>query len=154
MSAVQSPPFADGLVPVTDGPFAGWLKWGGEEPFEDHVGPFYVRKDERGVVCGFLPQGRNLNGHGHIHGGSLMSFADYALFLIASGEHGLVNGVTVTLNCEFVRGAPPAGLLLARGEVVGGGRSMMFVRGTITHEDTPILSFSGTIKRSPPPSAA
>ena len=123
------------------------------DAFEDHTGPFYCQPDgDRGIVCGFLPEAKNCNAGGNIHGGSLMTFADYALFMIAGGMNNEVHGVTVTCNCEFVNAAVPGKLLIARGEVVRAGLSMVFVRGIIYDSDDgdrPVLAFSGSIKRLP-----
>ena len=35
---------------MTDTPpqLEGWTKWGGAEPFEDHVGPFFMKLDPEG----------------------------------------------------------------------------------------------------------
>jgi acyl-coenzyme A thioesterase PaaI-like protein len=135
------------LAEVNEGPWAGWSQWMPGDPFEDHVGPFYCRRDDQGMVCGFMPSPHNCNGYGNIHGGTFMTFADYALFMIASTPDDVVHGVTVTLNSEFIAGATAAAPLYARGEVLRSGRSLVFVRGTITSEGKTVFSFSGTIKR-------
>lgn len=138
------------LAEITEGPWAGWSQWMPGDPFEDHVGPFYTRRDEKGVVCGFMPSAHNCNGYGNIHGGTLMTFADYALFMIPSETGEMVHGVTVTMNCEFVSAGSAAAPLYARGQTIKAGRSLVFVRGTITSQDKVVLSFSGTIKRVGP----
>jgi acyl-coenzyme A thioesterase PaaI-like protein len=146
-------PFTGGLVPAENGPWAGWYRWAGTDPFEDGTGPFYLRRDEQGIVTGFLPGPANLNGHGNVHGGCLMTFADFSLFMFAAADGQEVNGVTVSMNSEFIGAAESGVLLEARGELLGGGRSLAFVRGVITAGTRRILSFSGTIKRTLPPSA-
>lgn len=135
------------LVEMQQGPWAGWHHWEPVDDFEEHAGPFYCRADDGQVLCGFIPEAKNRNGGGSIHGGSLMTFADYALFMIAGGMEASVHGVTVTMNCEFVGAAKSGRLLTARGEVVRAGFSMVFVRGMITDEDRPVMMFSGTIKK-------
>ncbi|ONF96538.1 PaaI family thioesterase [Sphingomonas jeddahensis] len=136
------------LLPVTEGEWAGWLRWPGTDPFEDHTGPFFARYDAGGVIeCGFRPEAKNSNGGGNVHGGALLTFADFALFMIASAVLPEFHGVTATLNAEFVGAARPSRLLTARGEVVKAGRSLIFVRGTIDDEGAAVMSFSGVIKR-------
>lgn len=135
------------LVPVTEGEWAGWLRWPGTDPFEDHVGPFFARYDAEALVCGFRPEAKNRNGSGNIHGGSLLTFADFSLFMIASAVLPEFHGVTATLNAEFVGAARPGRLLTARGEVVKAGRSMIFVRGLIDDAGEMVMSFSGVIKK-------
>nr|WP_255630028.1 PaaI family thioesterase [Novosphingobium sp. FKTRR1] len=144
----DQPPFAGNLRQIAEGEWTGWWKWNGTDPFEDATGPYYVRRDEQGIVCGFRPGPNNRNGHGMIHGGSLMTFADFSLFMIAGSGGTEMHGVTVTMNCEFVGPAQAGELLLARGDLVRGGRSVVFARGTITTESgVSVLAFSGTLKR-------
>ncbi len=135
------------LAPAQDPAWSGWYHWEPADDFEDYAGPFYCRPDGTSIVCGFMPEAKNRNGGGNIHGGSLMTFADYALFMIAGGMEAAVHGVTVTMNCEFVGAAEPGRLLTARGEVVRAGLSMVFVRGIIDDAGRAVLAFSGTIKR-------
>ncbi len=141
------PPLRPGLVPVTSGPWAGWYHWEPVDSFEELAGPFYCQPDGNAILCGFLPEAKNINGGGSVHGGALMTFADYALFMIAGGMETAVHGVTVTMNSEFVGAAQPGRMLTARGEVVRAGGSLVFVRGIISDEDRPVLTFSATIKR-------
>lgn len=153
MSKNNEAPIRGGFEPVAEGPWAGWWKWSGHDPFEDSVGPFFVKRDERGIVTGFRPEAKNLNGHGIVHGGSLMTFADFSLFMVATSGGDEAFGVTVTMNSEFVSGAQAGDLLTARGECVRAGGSLVFARGTILRVGTDgteeaVLSFSGTIKRA------
>lgn len=147
------PPFTGNLEPVLTGAWAGWHRWAGNDPFEDGIGPFFVRRTEHGIETGFLPVARNLNGHGIVHGGCLMTFADYSLFMIAGGGGTEINGVTVTMSCEFVGAAQAGTLLTARGDLVRAGGSLVFARGMVFDSERPVLAFSGTIKRAPAPSS-
>jgi len=73
------------------------------DPFETTNGPFYFRTEGDGSAHGiFVPEGRDLNGHGSIHGGALLTFADA---MAGSILHLTVNGqlaATVTLDYESV----------------------------------------------------
>ena len=139
------------LRPVTEGAWKGWYHWEPVDHFEEHVGPFYCKPEGVGpnapVVCGFIPDAKNRNGGGNVHGGALMTFADYALFMIGGGMETSVHGVTMTMNCEFLGAAEPGKLLTARGEVVRAGGSVVFVRGIIDDAGRNVLAFSATIKR-------
>lgn len=141
------PPLRPGLAAIAAGPWAGWYQWQPADSFEDYAGPFYCQSEGAAILCGFMPEDKNTNSGGNIHGGALMTFADYALFMIAAGMNGNLHGVTVTMNSEFIGAAQPRRLLLARGEVVRAGGSLIFVRGIITDVDRPVLTFSATIKR-------
>src|SRR5262245_46812762 len=100
----RSPMSADGAgnepysgpVPVEDGPFAGWLTWGrGSDPYETLLGPFCFKVEDGRARCAFMPRRDHLNGGGAIHGGALMSFADFSLFSIAHNAlQGDVRAVT------------------------------------------------------------
>ena len=136
---------------VDDGEFAGWRTWAGE-PFEhDLVGPFYFRTDDEGPVCAFRAEHRHMNSGGVMHGGCLMTFADFSLFGIAYKELGADNyGLTVAFTSEFLNGPRVGQLVEARGEVLRAGGSLIFVRGIVTADGTPCLNYSGTIKRVRP----
>lgn len=139
-----------GLVRMTEGPWTDWYHFEPADPFEDHAGPFYCREDERGMVCGWVPGAHNANAGGNIHGGALMTFADYALFMIVGGMDVAVHGVTMTMNSEFVGAAQPGKMLTARGEVVRAGLSVVFVRGLVTEGERPVLAWSATVKKFGP----
>ena len=136
------------MTEITDGPFAGWKTWP-EEPFEhDVAGPFYFRVDEKGPVCAFRAEPKHMNSGGVVHGGCLMTFADFSLFGIAHDHIGDDDyGLTVAFTSEFLSGPKTGQLIEARGDVLRAGRSIIFVRGIVTADGTPALNFSGTIKR-------
>ena len=147
-TSTAQPPIRGSFIQEEQAPWQGWWKWSGHDPFEDASGPFFVRRDENGIVTGFMPEAKNANGHGTVHGGALMTYADFALFMLARDAEGEgIHGVTVTMNVEFIDGAVPGRLLTARGGPIRTGKSLAFVRGTIFDEDRPVLAFSGTIKR-------
>lgn len=157
MDDADEAPIRGGFTPVEHGPWAGWWKWAGTDPFEEGTGPFFVKRDARGLMTGFRPEAKNLNGFGSVHGGALLTFADFSLFIVAAADGEEMQGVTVTLNCEFVSAAQAGDLLTARGECVRAGGSLVFARGTILRvaenggadgAEEAVLSFSGTIKRA------
>ena len=132
---------------VESGEFAGWSYWD-TDPFEyEAAGPFYFRKEDGVPVSAFRVAHKHLNGHDIVHGGCLLSFADFALFSIALDALGEDGGVTVSLNSEFLHGVGEGAFMEARGDVLRAGGSLIFVRGIITGNGVPCLNFSGTIKR-------
>jgi uncharacterized protein (TIGR00369 family) len=94
-----------------------------------------------------------MNGGGFMHGGCLMSFADFALFVIAQPSLDRP-AVTATFNAEFLDAVREGELIEATGEVVKVGRSLVFARGLVTTDGRPALSFSGTLKKTAPSRAA
>lgn len=132
---------------ITEGDWAGWRIWG-SDPFEIMTGPFYARRDEIGrMVCAFTAEQKHMNGGGFMHGGCLMTFADYALFCIASDALKDSGSVTASLNAEFVDAARVGDLIEARGEVVRAGGSLVFVRGQVAAEGRTVLNFSAIVKK-------
>lgn len=140
------------LVKVTEGEWAGWSCYPGGDPFEDLAGTFYFKIDEDGPVCAFRAERKHLNGGGFLHGGCVMTFADFSLFVIARDVIDGSSTVTATFNCELVGTAFEGDLVECRGEVVKAGRSMVFVRGMITSKGEPLASFSSVLKKTKRPS--
>lgn len=139
--------YALALATVTEGEWAGWSWYPGGDPFEDLAGPFYFRIDDRGPVCVFRVEKKHLNASGFLHGGCFMTFADFALFVIAGDALTEQHAVTATFNCELTGAAYEGQLVECRGEVVKAARSMIFVRGLMTAGDDTIMSFSATLKK-------
>lgn len=133
---------------ITEGPFKGWSTWsGGADPFETVNGPFCFLMEQGRARSAFQPRREHLNGHGAIHGGALMSFADFALFSIAHNALHDVRAVTLTCNCEFLSAGGLDGIVEAEGELVHETRSLIFVRGLVTQASRPLLAFSGALKK-------
>jgi uncharacterized protein (TIGR00369 family) len=135
------------LSTMESGEFAGWRYWQGD-PYETRSGPFYYRReDDGGYVSAFRAEARHMNGGGFMHGGCLMTFADFALFAIATDELNGDHAVTLNLAGDFLGSAGPGALIEARGEVTRGGGKTIFVRGLVTGDRKPALSFTGIIRR-------
>ncbi len=135
-------------VVLKDGPFKGWSTWSaGGDPYETAIGPFCFKTDDGKVRCAFQPRPEHLNGGGTIHGGALMSFADFALFCIAHNALRETKAVTLTCNSEFLRAGDLSGYVEAEGEVLRETRTLIFVRGLVTQLSHPLLAFSGTLKK-------
>lgn len=141
--------YASTLQTMTEGEWAGWSWYPGGDPFEDHAGPFYWKRDPDGRPrCAFRAERKHMNGGGFLHGGCVMTFADYALFVIARDAILGSPCVTATFNCELVGTAHEGALVECTGEVVKAGRSMVFVRGLIESGGEPIMSFSSVLKKT------
>ena len=136
---------------VTEGEWAGWQSWAGGDPFEDNSGPFYFRVEDDGAVrCAFRAEKKHMNGGGFMHGGCMMTFADYALFVIGSDALKFSHAVTVTFNGEFIGPAHVGDLVEATGDVTRAGGSLVFIRGLIATGGRPMMSFSGVVKKTKP----
>jgi acyl-coenzyme A thioesterase PaaI-like protein len=138
------------LLPVREGEWAGWGRYD-TDPFEAMTGPFYARRDERGaVVCAFRAGPKHMNESGATHGGCLVTFADYSLFMIAEDALAGSGSVTASLNAEFVDAGRLGELIESRGEVVRAGASLVFVRGLVCAGARPLLNFSAIVKKIRP----
>lgn len=127
----------------------GYVTDAGLDPAEDHTGPFYYRRTEDGFVFAFRAAPHNCNLVGLVHGGVLMSFADFALCMEATDGYVEEQCVTVSFNCEFMAEARVGDLVQARSEKLRKTRSLVFVRGEIYCGDRRLMAFSAIVKRLP-----
>lgn len=135
------------LKRITEGEWAGWDQWQ-SDAFEQRAGPFYERVDaDDGGVTAFRAGIEHMNGGGFMHGGCLMTFADSALFTIARPAMEGVFGVTVNLSGDFLDAGRVGEFVEARGVITRAARSLVFVRGLVTADARPVLSFTGIIKK-------
>ena len=127
----------------------GYQAYAYEDPFEDLVGPLGYKVVDGTISFAFRADDRHRNTGGTLHGGMLMTFADYALCLTAVWDQPGEKCVTVACNCEFVAAGEPGELIEASGEVVRRTRSLAFVRGQIFTGGRVLLTYSGIVKRIP-----
>lgn len=126
------------------------------DPFEDHVGPFYFRitgdASKAGDVHCVLPtHPRHGNYAGGVHGGATLTFADYALCLVAgrAADRGTNTtfAMTVSIAVEFLDaariGGPP---LEASGEPLQVTGRLAYARGEVTQEGRTIALWSGVCR--------
>jgi len=146
--ALTSPGRQNFIRDVLEGEWKGWSA-SANDPFNETTGPFYVRAQEDGsVLCAMRVEQKHLNGGGMMHGGAFMTFADFCLFAFASGL-GDDDSVTLSFNCEFLKGVPQGATVYGTGEVIRRTRRMVFVRGLMRVDDAPVFSFSGVLTKLP-----
>ncbi len=132
---------------IAEGEWAGWRIWSGD-PYELLSGPFYYRQGEDGAaVCAFRAEAKQMNGSGFMHGGALLTFADYALFCIGAEALAGSGSVTASLNAEFIDAARVGEVIEATGEVIRAGASLVFIRGMVSTAGRPLMSFSAIVKK-------
>ena len=118
-----------------------------DDPFEDHVGPLGYKVVDGTITFAFLADARHRNTAGTVHGGMLMTFADFALCLTATWDQPGEKCVTVSCNSEFVAPGRPGDLIEASGEVVRRTKSLTFVRGQVYADDRILLNYSAIVQR-------
>lgn len=136
------PPAPDGFIVQTHRRNFAW-----------HSGPFYFRKEPTEPGVGFFSDARHANGFDVVHGGMLLTLADMALFDACFRKFGRFRAVTLTLNSEFLAPAPLGEFIEAKAEVVGGGKTIVMLRGLVTAKAQALMSFSGSLRRFASPEA-
>jgi uncharacterized protein (TIGR00369 family) len=125
------------------------------DPFEDHVGPFYFRIDgdasKAGTVHCVLPtEARHGNYKGGVHGGATLTFADYALCLVAGraadGGTNTSFAMTVSIAVEFLNAGRVGAPLEATGEPLQVTGRLAFARGSVTQQGKTIALWSGVVR--------
>jgi len=125
------------------------------DPFEDRTGPFYfkIEGDARraGAVHCVLPtEARHANYAGGVHGGAILTFADYALCLVAGraadGGTNSAFAMTVSIAVEFLAAGKVGVPLEADGEPLQVTGRMAFARGRITQQGRLIALWSGVCR--------
>ncbi len=118
-----------------------------DDPFEMYAGPFYARDEGETRIYGFRVKPHHANAGGAIHGGMLMSFADFALCAEAvRGAPGEVP-ITVSLTSDFTAPAQVGEIVTARIDTLRTTRSFSFVRGELSVGDRVVLGCNAVIKR-------
>ena len=116
-------------------------------PFSKLLGIEFVSATQDKIVATLVVRPDLCTAFDTVHGGCLMAFADYCLFAISNKLLVDGRGVTLSFTSEFIDAAYEGELIEGHGEVVRAGRSILFLRGTLTSAVRPVLTFSGTIKR-------
>ena len=122
--------------------------WPGDTA-EDRVGPFFSRFYESGIESRFRSSELNANMFGQVHGGVLMTFADYTLCMAACCDPNtgdMTPLVTVSMNSEFVSSAQAGDLICGQASITRRGGSLVFVRGELRVDERIVMSCSAVLK--------
>ena len=131
-----------------DARLEGYREWKSFDAFEDYVGPLYYKEADDGEIrCAFVAADNHVNGQSVLHGGMLMTFADYAVFLFARKALGNQRAVTVSFSSDFTAAVGEGEFIEATGEVVHETGGLLFMRGRVFCEETTLLRFSAVLKK-------
>ncbi len=136
----------------------GWKRWQFRDPtrFNSFLEPLLVKVEGDIARVRMRPGHQHSNMRGDVHGGALLGFMDVALFAAARGFGVLSVGgaVTLDLSAQFIGGGAIGVPLEARLELLRETKNMLFLRGLIVQDDTPVIaSFTGTLRKSSVPPA-
>lgn len=118
-----------------------------DDPFEMHAGPYYACDDGDGRSSAFRMARHHANAGGAIHGGALMTFADFAICAEAVRGFPDEAPITVSFSSEFLAAVANGSLVTARPEVLRRTGSFVFMRAILEADGAPALSCTGVIKR-------
>ena len=128
------------------------------DPFEDHTGPFYFRiegdaRQAGSVHCVLPTEPRHANYAGGVHGGAILTFADYALCIVAGraadGGTNTSFALTVSIAVEFLSAGKIGIPLEADGEPTQVTGRLAFARGRITQQGKIVALWSGVCRHVP-----
>ena len=128
----------------------GYKTNSGLDPAEDYVGPFYFLQQEQGFAFAFLPEAKNCNLNGDVHGGVLVTFADFALCVAATDNYSEESCTSISFNCEFVAAGRNGELIECMPVITRKTGSMVFVTGTLVSAGETLMTFSSVVKRLRP----
>ena len=131
----------------------GWLTWklSDSTRFNGQVmGDMIVRSEGEGRArVRMFPERRHTNLQDNLHGGTILSLIDVAIFagsrmfgLIAAGT-----AVTLDLSVQFIGAGVIGEPLDAEVELLKETGRLLFMRGIVVQGDERVAAFSGTIRK-------
>lgn len=127
----------------------GWTAIDGGT-FGDFVGPFWRRVVDGRSQYGFVADERHANHRNIVHGGMIMTFADYVVGMAGAELAADIHQVTIQLDVQFVSAAEIGELLVGHSEVLRATSSLVFLRGTIEANGRVVATGTGIWKRVRP----
>ncbi|MBL8675325.1 MAG: PaaI family thioesterase [Rhodospirillales bacterium] len=121
------------------------------DPFEDYVGPIHYRNDGPAVHSVMPTDARHANAGGILHGGAILTFADYALCVTCghAASGGQVPGsfaMTVSLNVQFLAPGRLGPAIESTGTATQVTGRMAFARGSVWQEGVRLATYSGVTR--------
>lgn len=111
-----------------------------------------VGQADKRARCWLDLDARHLNRHGVLHGGIAATLLDSVCGATASltvDDTGRVPFLTISLTTQFLAPAS-SGRVTAMGQVTGGGRSLLYIDGSLRDEQERLLATAtGVFKRVP-----
>ena len=109
--------------------------------------PFSTLRHPKDSTVLFLPEGKNCNVNGLVHGGVLMTFADFSLCMAATDHYREESCSTISFSSAFVSAASRGELIRCLPKVTKKTGSMVFVSGELESCGDVVMTFSAVVKR-------
>lgn len=132
---------------LADNPPDGFEQ-GTRGPFTTHNGPFYFKVTPDGVFHGFRARRRHCNGHGIVHGGLLMTFAD-GLLAAAVWKETRTRMVTMRMTSDFLAMARPGEWVEGLGQVTMADDGVAFGEARIYVGERTVMTAQALFKLMP-----
>jgi acyl-coenzyme A thioesterase PaaI-like protein len=132
-----------------------WRPMSETNPYNDHIGPFFVREEglEPGepVRFGFRVQRHHCNQRLTCHGGMLASFLDLSLARGLAAAEGFFGPTpTISITADFLAGAQIGAWVESRVNLLHRTKQIGFLHALIVSEGKTLVRGSGTYKRPRP----
>jgi uncharacterized protein (TIGR00369 family) len=111
-------------------------------PFNELVGPFYIRREDKDVSLGIRIEERHCNSRGICHGGFLATMADLALGYACASVGGHASFVTISLTLDYAGSAKPGDWVQSRVEVQKAGSRIAFANCYLVADDVRLVRAS------------
>jgi uncharacterized protein (TIGR00369 family) len=125
----------------------GFTQCNQSKGFCEHIGPFYEKKSEQGIIRALTIDERHLNPEGIVNGGVVLSFMDYVIYRAIGDEIGhSIKFATINLNSNFLAAAKFGNTLIGTGKIIRKTKSVIFAEGLIETPERKIMTATGIWK--------
>ena len=109
-----------------------------------HVGPYYLKHTDTGILVGLRIEEKHINYVDIAHGGVLTTLADVALSLqVHRSEEPPLGVTTISLNTSFLGPAKLGDWLIADARIDRKGKRIAYTSGEIRSGDKVIMTMTG-----------
>lgn len=113
-------------------------------PFNDLVGPLYLKRERGDVTIGLRVADKHRNRRDIVHGGMICTLADFAMGMACSlAREPELRVVTTSLSVDFAGNTRPGDWIEARVALLRVGRRMTFANCLVWRESERIAQASG-----------
>ena len=112
------------------------------------AGPLWTRHEADGWAYGLLLAPGHFNPAGVAHGGALLTLIDHVMSTVAWEASGRTPCLTLQLDTQLLAPARAGQFVEARARVVRRTHSLLFMQGSVTLDDAPILVAQAILKAS------